>query len=103
MEDLKNNLIKNIYEENSVEKSNVNKPFYIPAKITDYVDFEYKLIKLSCIFNDYFEWNKKRQQLRTINNRKIDILIIEYKMKPENELQTKSFYFDITDCFYKSK
>ncbi len=103
MEEIKNKLIETIYEKNSVEKSSIENPFALPKELTDYVNFEYQLIKLNCIFNDYFEWNKKRQQLRTINNKKNDIVIIEYKMKPEDELKTKSFYFDITDCFYKSK
>jgi len=102
MEKLENKLIEKIYNENSLEKSNIENPFVIPKELTNYIDFEYKLIKLNCIFNGYFEWNKKRQQLRTINDRKIDIIIIEYKMKSKDEFQTKSFYFDITDCFYKS-
>lgn len=100
MEVLKQKIIDDVIENSILENTKIDNPFKMPI-IRDYVDFEYILIKFSCIASGNFNWALYKQELKTISDKKIDIITVKRKMFEEDELHIKKYYFDISDCFYR--
>ena len=94
----KEKITNDVIENGVLENTSKENLFFIPKEITDYIEFEYTLIRLSCISNGYFEFERQQQKLYSNNGKKIDEIIITRETN-ENLKENKSYFFDITDVF----